>query len=169
MFFLVINIRLINTVLFLFFFYTPHTTLLKHNIHCLIFFFKLSKKRKKNQNSLLNISLHQLCFSRTRRQLLVMETEETNQLNTTNTRGNSNQHAQLKFSDFTLRIYTDATSSCYNKHKTHTPTKPETKPSKCSPWLTSQKIELGLGQLYPNRVLKVNPLGSAVQIGPMSN
>ena len=48
MFFLVINIRLINTVLFLFFFYTPHTTLLKHNIHCLIFFFfKAVKKKKK--------------------------------------------------------------------------------------------------------------------------
>ena len=119
--------------MFLFFFYTPHTTLLKHNIHCLIFFFKLSKKRKKNQNSLLNISLHQLCFSRTRRPHLVMETEETNQLNTTNTRGNSNQHAQLKFSDYTLRIYTDTTSSCYNKHKTHTQSNPKPNPPNAHP------------------------------------
>ena len=154
MFFLVINIRLINTVLFLFFLYpTYYITQAQHSL-LNFFFFKAVKKKKKNQNSLLNISLHQLCFSRTRRPHLVMETEETNQLNTTNTRGNSNQHTQLKFSDFTLRIYTDTTSSCYNKHKTHTQSNPKPNPpkSKCSPWPTSHKIELGLGQLYPNRV-----------------
>ena len=109
MFFLVINIRLINTVLFLFFFYTPHTTLLKHNIHCLIFFFflkKLSKKKKKKTKILCSTSLcissvsqglaDRILLWKQRKQISsILRTQEETATNT------HNSNSQTSLSEFT--------------------------------------------------------------------